>query len=94
MIKKNVLKRSLPFPAKIPMHDIWLGFVSELYFKTIFLEEPLTLYRKHGNNVSATTNGVSHYSIFEQIQFRFNIVRYLPALVLRQIVIDDNDILK
>lgn len=81
--KKDILKKALPFPKDIPMHDIWLGFVSDMFFKTVFLNEKLTYYRKHNNNASIASDVVSNLSLVTKLKFRVNIVKYLPALILR-----------
>ena len=67
---KNILDKALPIPNPIPMHDTWIGLVSEKYGKTIFLKEPLIYYRRHGDNASPTSEK-SHYTIREKIYHRF-----------------------
>lgn len=80
--RKEVLIKALPFPKSIPMHDIWLGFISELFFKTKFIPEPLLLYRRHGKNESPTAEN-SPYNLLRKLKFRFNIIRNLPTLFLK-----------
>lgn len=81
--KKEILKKALPFPKNIPMHDIWLGFVSDMFFKSVFLNEKLIYYRKHNNNASIASDVVSNLDLFTKLKFRVNVIRYLPALTLR-----------
>jgi glycosyltransferase involved in cell wall biosynthesis len=81
--KKSVLELALPFPSKIPMHDIWLGFVSELFFKSAFIEDRLILYRRHLSN-SSNTGAKSNFDFADKIGFRWNVVRYLPLLIGRR----------
>ena len=71
--RKEILTKALPFPEKIPMHDIWLGFVSELFFKVKFNNKPLILYRRHGSNESATSEK-SPYTWFQKFKFRYFII--------------------
>ncbi|HWW41768.1 MAG TPA: glycosyltransferase [Pedobacter sp.] len=66
-----ILKKILPFPSKIPMHDSWIGLVSILFFKVKFVEESLVFYRKHSNNISTTSTGKSNYTLFEKVKFRY-----------------------
>lgn len=80
--KKELLEKALPFPKDIPMHDIWLGVVAELFFKVKFLNEVLVLYRRHGNNESPTGEK-SPYNLTKKIQFRFGVIKYLPKLYLK-----------
>ncbi len=82
-LDRKVLKIALPFPDKIPMHDLWLGFVSELFFNTRFINEKLLLYRRHSSNFSQTAT-VSLFSLFQKFAFRFNVIRYLPLLIKRR----------
>jgi len=82
-LNRKILAKALPFPHDIPMHDIWLGFVGDVCGRTIFINEKLTLYRRHGNNASTTTSR-SPYSIGQKIRFRWNLIKYLPRLLRRQ----------
>ncbi len=54
---RKLLKKILPMPRFIPMHDQWIGILGEIYGKVKFLDMPLIYYRVHGNNVTggATT---------------------------------------
>ena len=42
----------LPFPNNIPMHDVWIGILGEMFGKVRFIEDKLTYYRRHGNNAT------------------------------------------
>lgn len=82
--KKEVLDLSLPFPPQIPMHDMWLGLVGDLFFKTHFIPKQLVHYRMHSSNLSPTSGGQSPYSLQEKLQFRWNIIKYVPLLLSRK----------
>jgi glycosyltransferase, family 2 len=71
--KKDILSYILPFPKNIAMHDSWIGLSVELNGKPFFLEEPLILYRRHGNNASFTS-GKSQYSFIYKVQYRLNML--------------------
>jgi glycosyltransferase involved in cell wall biosynthesis len=81
--KIEVLRKALPFPKDIPMHDIWLGFISDIYFSAVFLAEPLTFYRKHSSNASIASAVVSNLSLITKLKFRINILKYFPTLLFR-----------
>ncbi len=53
--RSEMRKFILPFPGKIPMHDQWIGLMAEKHGKIGLIDEPLILYRRHGDNV--TGNG-------------------------------------
>lgn len=81
--RRELLEKALPFPKDIPMHDIWLGFVSELFYRPKFIEEPLMLYRRHGSNESPTGEE-SPFNLYRKFLFRYNIVKYILKLYLKK----------
>ena len=81
--QKKILTIALPFPKNIPMHDLWIGLIGELFFKPVLITEKLLLYRRHSSNVSQSTSA-SPFSLARQFIFRFNAVKYLPLLFLRK----------
>ncbi len=52
--KKKVLKKLGKFPRNSWMpHDLWIALICEFYYKSFVINQPLILYRRHHNNVSA-----------------------------------------
>lgn len=47
-IKKDIL----PIPNDIDMHDQWIGILSEIKGKSVFINDKLIKYRRHSDNVS------------------------------------------
>jgi glycosyltransferase involved in cell wall biosynthesis len=74
--KRSVLNRALPFPGDIPLHDMWIGLIGEMHFKTHFIPQPLVYHRRHARNAS-TTSGSSPASMPEKIYNRYRIIRNL-----------------
>lgn len=72
---RKILKAVLPFPAKIAMHDIWIGIVSELIGNPFFTSEKLISYRRHSLNFSPTSQS-SNFSIWYKISYRFQFICY------------------
>ncbi len=68
--KRNMLKYILPFPPTLPMHDMWIGILNDIYGKTSHISKPLIQYRRHGNNVSP----YKHKNILWRLQWRANLV--------------------
>jgi glycosyltransferase involved in cell wall biosynthesis len=67
--RQSILKKVLPFPPAIAMHDIWIGLNAELYGTTYFCPEKLVCYRRH--NTSASTAGSkSTISFANQVSYR------------------------
>ncbi|MBK6651394.1 MAG: glycosyltransferase family 2 protein [Betaproteobacteria bacterium] len=76
---RRLLKRALPIPTKVPMHDMWLGLTAQTLGQVIFLPEVLSLYRRHG---AASSDGgrTSTSSRLQQLKWRWRLV---SALVIR-----------
>ncbi len=67
-LTRPTFEAALPFPEKIPMHDQWLGLVSERLGWVQFIEEPLMLWRR---NEGSATGGKTN--LLQKIIWRFNI---------------------
>lgn len=70
------LELVLPFPDKLPMHDLWIGLLAHKKGTSVFLDEPLLLYRRHGDNV---TTGESPFSLYGRIKYRLRLLRQLHS---------------
>lgn len=70
---RKILDYALPFPKNIPMHDIWLGMIGEVFGETYFCEDKLVLYRRHDANTSPTCEK-SPYLLSQKIRFRYNLL--------------------
>ena len=73
---RKILEKALPFPKTMPMHDMWIGMVGQLFGKTYFCEEKLLKYRRHGSNFSYTSQK-SNYSIANKIRFRLILLYHI-----------------
>jgi hypothetical protein len=71
---RELLEVALPFPPGIPMHDSWLGLLSELLGEVEFVEEKTMLYRRHQANASFRRRNV-----LQQILWRLALTRHLVA---------------
>lgn len=50
---RKLLKKIMPIPRYIPMHDQWIGIIGEIYGDIKFIDTPLIYYRVHADNVTA-----------------------------------------
>ena len=73
---RKILNKILPFPKDLPMHDWWIGLISEMYGKVYFLEDKLISYRRHENNATKT-GSKSNYNLFQKIKFRYILFKNL-----------------
>jgi len=80
----KVLNDILPFPKKIPMHDIWIGNVAAFVYQVKFIPEKLIYYRRHTSN-SSTASSPTKASVYEQFKYRFYILVPLLKLVFKQL---------
>lgn len=51
-IRSSLLKKALPIPDLVPMHDMWLGVIGSLTGQVHYLSTPYIKYRRHGGNLS------------------------------------------
>lgn len=79
---RSVLDYVLPFPKSIAIHDHWIGLNAELFSSIYFCDEQLVGYRKHENNQTPFTGGVSKNSFIYKLIYR---VEMLMAIVLNVI---------
>ncbi|MHC5229585.1 glycosyltransferase family 2 protein [Enterococcus sp. LJL99] len=77
--RSTLKEKVLPFPPTIPMHDMWIALISEWENKSAFIDEPLTLYRRHEDNVSEIA---TDSSFLQQLSWRTSLV---SALIKRGI---------
>lgn len=73
---RKLLKKILPFPATVSMHDQWIGLVALRYFNVSFLPIILVDHRKHGGNYSST-GSQSQNSWGKKVISRFRLVKAL-----------------
>lgn len=52
LFTRELASRALPIPAGVRFHDAWLAFVAAALGAIDFVDEPLTLYRRHERNVT------------------------------------------
>lgn len=75
---RKLLKKIMPIPKNIPMHDQWIGILGEIYGKVKFLDLPLIYYRVHGGNV---TGGETSFS--QKMAWR----RYLIMKLYKRVIL-------
>ena len=56
--RRETLGDVLPIPRVVPMHDMWIGILSDLRGRTYYLPEPLIDYRRHDRNVTKPRSGL------------------------------------
>jgi glycosyltransferase involved in cell wall biosynthesis len=69
---RDLLKKVLPFPEGIPMHDSWIGLLSELYGEVEFVPEKTIQYRRHSLNQS-----FQEVSFYRRTRWRYFLARNL-----------------
>ena len=72
--RQQIAERALPFPNNPISHDHWIAY--NAYFrkdKIVFISEPLLYYRRHGNNVSPSSEK-SPNSLYFKVNYRFRLL--------------------
>lgn len=77
--RREMLAFLLPFPRKMPLHDSWIGLVSELMGRACFIPEPLIYHRIHGANTSEN----HHFPLWYKIAYRLHMLRHIYGRVIR-----------
>lgn len=79
-LRRSILDYCLPFPADIPIHDVWIGLVNQFVGKAAFIKEPLLFYRRHGSNDSPG----KHAPLMQMIRWRWALIKDLTGLFFRR----------
>jgi glycosyltransferase involved in cell wall biosynthesis len=66
---RRLLNFALPFPRKIPMHDSWIGLLSEIFGTVEFIPVKSIKYRKHETNKS-----LQGFSLKQKMGWRYFLV--------------------
>lgn len=82
--RRELLDVALPFPEKIPMHDMWLGLLAETQGSVLFISQIMSLYRRHDLAASPTA-GKSNLSFIKQIWIRVNLTTCIIKRLLDQL---------
>ncbi|MBR4859398.1 MAG: glycosyltransferase [Clostridia bacterium] len=73
---RQVMQDTLPFPEGLPMHDWWIALAAiKKGCKTVLLNKPLILWRRHGDNV---TGGKT--TAVQKIKWRLKMISSLAKI--------------
>ena len=74
---RKVLKECLPFPRNIVAHDYWIGmyWLFKYHRSVYFLEETLMCYRRHGGNVSTSSEKSNNSFLYKILIKRFYLLK-------------------
>ena len=78
-VRRSVLEKALPFPRNIPMHDIWLGLVGEVFCRPVFIDNKLVLYRRHEHTVTTGRRA----TVVRMLAWRFSLIVGLGLRYIR-----------
>jgi hypothetical protein len=73
---RPLLEIALPFPKYIPMHDMWLGMLAEIFGTVEFVPEKTIKYRKHA---ASTIQFKRQFRPLVQIRWRLRLSWALGA---------------
>lgn len=75
VIERSFLKKSLPFPKLTVSHDIWIGVLATLQSKLVILNEPVLLYRRHGENVTWNVKNPLWFKLWYRIYYVYTSIK-------------------
>lgn len=73
---RTIIKKILPFPRGIPMHDLWIGLQAEKHFNVKFISDKLVTHRRHGQNASSTSS-ISNFNLQQKLTGRLALIKNL-----------------
>jgi hypothetical protein len=73
--RHSILRYCLPFPPSIPMHDMWIGILNQMYGETVFLQEQLISHRRHGHNASPDRHAAYSQMFSWRMHLIFNLAQ-------------------
>lgn len=77
--RRSMLGHFLPIPSDVPMHDMWFGLLNSIYGRTLFIDQTLIAYRRHGNNASPSAGA----SPVMRVVWRWRLIKNLFERVRR-----------
>lgn len=77
--RRDLLSHLLPVPDSIWIHDQWIGLLSEQLGRSVFLDDVLLLYRRHGGNVTELTHG----SVISMMKKRYDMIMEVNRRIRR-----------
>lgn len=83
--KKKVLDFALPFPKNREVgFDLWIGFVSEIIGKVIFIDEPFLLYRRSDSTVTTINKSNRSFlgKLYKRLIILFSTIMFFLKLKL------------
>lgn len=80
-MRKEVVRRAMPFPETMVGHDLWLGIIADRYFRTKIVRRKLIRYRKHSDS-KTTSGGKSKNALWFKIRYRMTILKHIMKLYL------------
>ena len=81
--KAEMLRYVLPFPARLPLYDYWIGCISEVVGGVDYIPEPLVLHRVHASNTSSTLKLSPGYKIFYRVRLLAQLYFRLLLILLK-----------
>ncbi|MEL7588556.1 MAG: glycosyltransferase family 2 protein [Prolixibacteraceae bacterium] len=79
---RKILHAAIPFPRSIAMHDIWIGLLTELIGKPVFIPDKLISYRRHAANFSSASEP-SRLHLWFKLKYRLQFVWLATARLIK-----------
>lgn len=73
--KKSLNLIILPFPKNLPMHDMWIGILGNIFGKVIFIDNKLIYYRRHEENSTSFSKSNFKNILIWRMNLIYNIIK-------------------
>lgn len=71
--KQELKSVIIPIPNEVPMHDVWIGVLAEMFGEVKIIPDKLFYYRRHDSNATRTTRA----KIGQMIAWRATLIKHL-----------------
>jgi GT2 family glycosyltransferase len=79
-VRRAVVRAALPFPAGLPMHDMWLGALGVAAGRVKYVPRALLGYRRHGGNATPLR---SRWRVGRLLRWRITLAALLAQRIVR-----------
>lgn len=71
--RKELKSVILPMPKELPMHDMWIGILAEMYGKVLIIPDKLFYYRRHDSNATKAERS----NLIQVLIWRKDLIKHL-----------------
>jgi glycosyltransferase involved in cell wall biosynthesis len=83
--RKKLVPLILPIPHDVPMHDVWIGILNDIFYKSLFIPEVLVRYRRHDVNVTRLHRSSIPKIIYWRVVLGYELLKRVITILMKNI---------